>query len=179
MMGSVAVEHRWGQYRRRVLAIALSVCSIGGAAGCGSDGGGGDAGPTVEGRAEGPSRIVRWEVGKVLGPQSLEIGSVVGYCQGAPKPHYGDIGINETGRKVYVTARAVFPPEGRKGLCQGVGLSIFKAIKLRRNVASIEIYDTHSKPAQLRWNPLPPVTSTSATSRSDRSGNEDNPQDVD
>jgi hypothetical protein len=149
--GSTAVECllRLSMALACIAALAIMV-------GCGSGGEDSNTGSDGRNAAAGKIEIVKWGVGSVLGPESVEIASTSGYCLGDRRPHYGVVKVKEVGRRAYITARAVIPPEeGPKGSsCEGVGTTISKAISFRRNLIAMELYDGVSKPPSLRWSPL-------------------------
>ncbi len=123
--------------------------------GCGSGGQDANAPPGKQGTGGGKIETVKWTVGQVLGPNTVEIGSSVGYCLGDERPHYGVVEVKESGRRAYITAHAVTPPEEPKGgLCEGVGTFISKSISFKRNLIAMELYDGVTKPPSLRWSPL-------------------------
>jgi hypothetical protein len=104
----------------------------------------------------GTTEVVRWGVEEVLGPKSVKIGSSVGYCLGDPRPHYGNVEVKEVGRRAYITAHAVLPPELPKGsLCEGVDTGISRPVSFKRNLVAMELFDGVTKPPTLRWSPLP------------------------
>lgn len=147
-------RRRWNR-RRSWGLLLMAVCAcVPAAVGCGS--GSSEAkSNSDQSTAGGTTEVVRWGVEEVLGPRSVKIGSSVGYCLGDPRPHYGDVEVKEVGRRAYITAHAVLPPELSKGsLCEGVDTGISRPISFKRNLVAMELFDVVTKPPALRWSPL-------------------------
>jgi hypothetical protein len=77
-----------------------------------------------------------WRVSAVKGPRAVLIGVGVGSCGGGSKARIVRARRRYAGRNIYIRAEVGFPNVKRpKGVaCGGVGLSIYKTVRVARNL---------------------------------------------
>ena len=103
-------------------------------------------------------RPVRW---KVFGPPSgrrVKIVSEVGYCVGSERPRIDVVHIVEKPRRSLITAMLKIPVGmgGGQG-CAGVGLAVYRRIRLDRTIDGRTLYDASVSPPLRQW-PRPLMT---------------------
>jgi len=95
---------------------------------------------------------VHWRIVSVSGPQSVRIGSSIGYCKGDVKPRYRQVQVEERHNRVYIKAFVAFPrSNSKRDICRGVGLFLLRNVPVGANLASVKLYDGRSDPPRLRW----------------------------
>jgi hypothetical protein len=133
----------------RMLAIvsAAAVVLIG--MGCG-----GSSTVSVNSTPKGQSKAFRWGVISTTPSQrTIKIGGSVSYCEGDPRPRISQPEIRYEDISVYIEVVLERPRHHRsKGdVCLGSELLVAKMLKLRRNLAEIELYDSGVDPPERRW----------------------------
>jgi hypothetical protein len=93
-----------------------------------------------------------WDVISELSPRTIEIGGDIGYCVGRAKPRIAKPNIVYRGSDVYISLKLEHRHRlPRKARCMGVGLLVKRAVRLRRDLADLRLYDSGVDPPQQRW----------------------------
>ena len=97
--------------------------------------------------------VVAWGVASVSGPKTVKLGTEIGYCVGDPKPRMRLAQRIYRGKSVYITVELALPRKkpSDHSLCGGVGLFLYKTIRLTRDLADVMLYDSSTDPPTRRW----------------------------
>ena len=126
----------WG-FRSASILLACLVL----AAGCGGDNEEQGAG----------LRPLRWDVYKAIGSRKVRLVGQVPYCAGAPEPRVDRAVIHYAGRRVLIKLWMIGELPTKSTKCLGSLLSVFRTVKLKRDLDELKLFDASVQPPKRRY----------------------------
>lgn len=97
-------------------------------------------------------RSIEWGVFKQIGRRTVKLVAEVDYCIGAPMPKISRATTVYSGHRVLVELFLAAPPDAYKtASCRGVVRAVYKSIKLKSDLAAVELFDASTNPPERRW----------------------------
>lgn len=137
---------------RAMVLVAVTVAIL--VVGCGaSEPTNGQRSKTTKQALADQLRPVQWKVFGRPSGRRVKIVSELGHCVGTERSRIAVVHIVERPRRSLITAMLKVPRVGRRQGegCAGVGIAIFKKIRLDRRVVGRALYDASTVPPQRRW----------------------------
>jgi len=95
---------------------------------------------------------IEWGVFKQLGPRGIKLVGQVDFCVGAPEPKIGRTKTTYSGQQVLIGLYLAAPRKTyQTEKCLGVIRAVYKTVTLKRNLASVELFDSNGDPSEPLW----------------------------